>query len=885
MALTSDQLKANATAMKTQGASDVQVQSYLDGFKQPSIVPDSVNASSQGFFSHLMNAGGDLMKGNVVGAVGNLGGAAYEGTKDIVQGTGINRFMAMAPQAINQISGMVTGDYSAAKSGESGGYNMGDFFGTAKPLSPVDITKSPIDNANIRSLADTAGTTLNTESYMLGGGAAKKIGVEAGVATADAAKGLVAKGVDYLKGSAKGDIGKFSVMQGGSAGLQAYGQGESAGSATMTGVAATAVTAAFMKFGDVTGGWLKGNFWTEAQKTGATQFFQKQLSGVAETLQKMLPEGKVQNIADTLGSTYDMLQHKTNTALTGLLSGIRKTVNNPTNEEWIRAYSSHIADGFRKIQQQNAEGFDGRVFGGNTIIKTDSVSASEFRTSYENAIKKATSAQELDVGTGSGAATSLGQGLGDFLGVIRRNFLEPGSFNIKAFSNVLDFVEINGTGAEIAIANDVKGALYRTVESQLSPQKLAAWTKYKNAATNLANKKNAEFVKLFPSMNSPMTLANNFLKGSVLGDAAQTKEMESMIGADGVAALKGTLIHTAIGNAIDQFGKKVISGVDSSYTDARKAASDELQKYIDLVAGARMGYRPLSAPQTQMLKDAQAIIMGSDVKTMAEMWGKVAPDVAKQGERATAMMDVTTRAKQAYDASRKSASALSGEIIKMTDKKDVSSLLSLVGSQENRTLVGMGVMKDMLTKFGNTFTTTGPEEWGKTIKELGSIGGPDRQAIFEELFGKSPETKALVDGIDTAVKALEAFSKSPNSGAMGRAGNAMLGIGFLMAHHPIISTGFLTKAMKGSKNEAENVFQKFFGKSEAEFQAMMEKDNKVSVTGVKSVVRQIIRKLGTVLQSRAGQYTIGAGASAGVQSASEAMTGTSDTITPIDTNP
>jgi hypothetical protein len=808
----------------------------------PADVPTDSNQADAGIWGNLIH--------------GNIPAAAYDVARDITQVVDkpFLKFAALAPQAWNTF----TGNKDAVAVGATEGYNFGDFFGKATPVMAGFKLTDPITQAaSWYPIADTAGQAFEAASWFIGAGpevAAGRAGVGA------AAPGIIGKGVEAAKavGSffTKTPTAQFSTLQGLGQGFQALGKGQTPGEATMTGVVSGLLSAAGMKLLDKVGNIASGAFWKSSLRTQAGQFFAKQLDTLGAELEKVItPEARAK-IATTFKETYNVVQEKVNNALTSYLGGLKNQVKVPTAEEWIPGILRQIGKGVSETRNEIQTGFN-EVFGSNTMI----MAADSTRAAYDKAVADVVRMRETIAQAGADVteeiAPSIGMALGKYLGIIRNTILEPVAngegFNMSKLNDLQNFIEVNGTKAEQAIAQSIRTALYSDVEHALkntmgpSGEVLyTKWNVFKEAYRKLGNTIDSKFTSLWDKMNTPTTLANEFLKGGILKDSTQMQELQSLIGVDGIGTLRSTIMHTALGNAVTRFAEEVRLGVPETYDAARRAAFDELQKYISVAeqSGLR-GFDSLSKSQTQWLKDAQTLIMNTDAAKMAtELTGEVEKKAIAAGS------DVLERARTVFEAA-KTPTKFAESITKMTSLEDVKAALSFLKSPEDKAFVGFNIIKDALTKFTSALSKrASPEEWTKVIDSISSIGGADKKLIFDEIFGKSEATTNMVESIDTAARALKALGDNPSSSKLRAAGQAVIGVLFYTAGHPIMASGFAAKSLKELTAKESATFQEYFGKSETELYKQMEEKGQLTVSGLQSVMR----KFGSLLKGRFGQF-------------------------------
>lgn len=773
--------------------------------------------------------------------------------------------LAVAPQVYNS----VMGDSTAVQQGQSSGYDFGDFFGRAKPLGAgVDVAKPITNTTNLQALANYAGLSIEGATDFINPVAK---GAEAKVAEA-VGPGLLNKGIGYAKKAGDLLVGsgrsQFATGQGISAGLEDKGQGDSTVNAVGTGIGSGLMSAATMKLFDVTGNFLKtSHFFDSAMKTKAGQAFTKTLDSIGTTVKSMVDSSTMKDVAGGFQDAYHAVQQDVNNATLGLLAGIRKNINLPDQKEWIPKIINQIGAKMQATRNDIQAGFD-KVFGSNTIIKN----ADNLKGVYQEALD---TINKLGSGTfarmaahnpeaGAQAQSGLAPNLYMYMQRLKSDVLDPVAagkgFNMSKLNDFINFIDAKGTGGEEAIMGKLRSALHKDVETGLGSMGktgeslMKGWGAAKESYRQYANTKESAFTTLWSKINNPQTIGNEFLKGGILSDKSQMKELEGLIGPEGIGALRAQIMHTALGNAIDHFKDITVGSLPEEFDAARKEASSEIQKYLD-VAESKVGLKPsgsgfqaFSAQQTKWMKDAQHFIQGFNMENIAKGFG------LPSAEETAAKSDSLARGKSVYDAA-KTPSSFASAISKMTNIEDIKAAMSFVKTPQDKARVGANILKNAFSNITNALRPNmKPEDYAKALDTVANIGGNNKQEAFDEIFGKSDATNALVKGMDDAVSAFKAFEEEKSPSTLRAAANAASALFFSSMGHPIIAMGAAKRSIdEFTTKKAEDVFEKYAGKSKEDIIADLEKDGEIDV----SKLTKFLRVVGRILNSRFSQAPIG----------------------------
>lgn len=784
-------------------------------------------------------------------------------------------------QAYNSIMG----NTDALKAGQTTGYDFGDFLGKAKPLAAgITVGKPMTPGAAAQSLANYAGLTLEGATDMInpvGGGAEAKV---AEAATSMGGKALDA-GKAALKFATGSGRGQFATGQGIASGLESYGKGNSAGGATATGVFSGIASAATMKMFDVTGNFLKDNygFVTSALKTKAGQAFTNTLDSIGKTVQSMVDSTAMKDVAGRFTDNYHAVQQDVNHAMLGLVSGIRDNVKLPDQKTWIPQIINQIGGKLKADRDAIQVGFD-KVFGSNTVIKKADALKSAYQEGIDQINKLGSGALSFmakqNPEAGASMNSSLAPNLYDYMQRLKSDVLDPvakgAGFNMSKLNDFINFVDTKGTGGEEALMGKMRTALHQDVESGLNDMGargkslLDSWGEAKENYRQYSNTKDSAFATIWDKINNPATLGRNFLDGSILKDKEQMGELENLIGPEGIGALRAQIMHTSLTDAISHFSDIKVGSPPEKFDAARKAASAEIQKYLDVAEG-KVGLKPsgskfeaLSAQQTKWMKDAQHFIGGFNMESIAKGFGL--PTV----EEAAGKAESLARGRSTYEAA-KTPSALATSISKLTNIEDIKAAMSFVKSPRDKAVVAANFLKNAFSSISTALKPNlTPEGYGKALDSVVSFGGSDKQAAYEEVFGKSPETDMLVKTMDNAVNSFKAFSEAKTPSALKGAANAGIAAFFASMGHPIIAMGAAKRAIDETFTRGDDVFQEYAGKSKAEILKTLETDGEIDV----GKFTKFMRKVGTLMKTRAAQVLTGKGAASGM----------AEVLSPDDTN-
>lgn len=780
----------------------------------------------------------------------------------------------------------VTGNLPSLQAGQSTGYDFGSFFGNAKPLgagipNPQGFTAPPQTiqaRAALNTIADTAGLALEAGTDLIN--PIKEPVVDAAKAVAPA----VEKGIGpAVKGAAKA-IGKFTfgsgraqfaTAQGVSAGLEDLGSGDSPTGAAVTGIGTGLASGAAMKVLDVTGNAFKDKlgFMPSVIKTKAGQVFSKTLDSIGNMVNDIVNNDAIKGVADRFQSSYNDVQSQVNNATLNVLGGIRKYIKLPDQETWVKGMVKQIGGKLNSTRNDIQEGFD-KVFGSGTIIKD----ASKTKAAYEEALSQIhalggdTFKNVKDPEARAGLSSNLAPNLYQYMNRIKSDILDPVAkgkgFNMNAINHYSNFVDAKGTGGEEALMGKLRTSLHQDVEAGLGAMGkkgtdlLTAWDSAKGAYKDYANTKNSAMVNVWNDIKNPLTIANKFLDGSVLSDKSQVKDLEGLIGPEGIGAIRSTIMHTALSNAIDHFSSITSTSLPEDFDAARKAASDEIQKFID-VAGSKTqlkptgsGFQAFSGQQMKWMQDAQQFIKGFNMENIAKGFG------LPSAEETAAKSEALDRGRSIYEAA-KTPSALATSISKLTNIEDIKSAMSFVKTPKDKAVVAANFLKNAFGSLTTAFKPSlEPEGFSKAVDSVLNFGGTDKKAAYDEVFGKSPATDQMVKDLDNAANATKAFAEEKTPSALKAVANAGIAAFFSSMGHPIIAVGAAKRAVdEGLAGRGEDLFTEYTGKSKAEILKTLETNGEIDATKT----AKFFRKVGTVIKSRIAQGLTGITAAKGTE--------------------
>jgi hypothetical protein len=702
------------------------------------------------------------------GIVGTLADWAYEGGKLVVQSID-EPFLAAAgvPRAYWDL---LTGNKEAAKAGVEQGYSYGDFLGTAKPLgSTYDPSKSLVDEANLRTIADTAGTALEGATYFIPGvgealGAAK-VGAEVG--------GNVASrlAVGAAKYAATG-TGKFAIGQGVSSGLESYGQGTSPTGALQTGILSTAMSAGIMKLFSAVGTPMTkalsgvpsaiGSMFSNSLKTRVGQALMKQMDGISKSLSGLSTNEAYKAITDVAGDAakrfrteYQAVQSNVNKTFINALAQVRSSTSKFVPEDdvkWVKDLADKSFGAFRAMKDAR-QTFYNRVYNSGLIINTpptkvkagienllkqlgggSDTAVEDYLSGIPNPATRATmqaqydSASAADKGTLRrdwgipSASKGLAPDLKAFIDQVQARIIDPAEkgagYPLRELNIFKNFIAKTGSDSEKAMATQLQSLLHDDVYAGLQamgdPGKKYLDLLDQASTLNkiIVNLENTKFASIFNDTKNAKTVAQAFLDGGIMKDSSQVKDFEQLIGATGIGQLRSVIINTTLTNAIDRFKGIGPTDLPDVFETARKTAVDDIEKLFSAVDGrinlkpAGSGFQAISNEQLQMLRDVQTFIKGFNMENLAQEFGVKTPGTLTSSTGEKMLAaDVLSRASKVYETA-KSPAELATAISKMTNIQDIEAVMSIVKkTPQDQQAIGAQILKNFIDSTGAAFKT------------------------------------------------------------------------------------------------------------------------------------------------------------------------------------
>lgn len=828
-----------------------------------------------------------------------LGNLAYGAAKGITQ-TIDKPFLALMGVPRLVADTLTNGGQAPAL--PASGYSYGDFLGSSQPLGhgmqAIQTTQTSASAAG-RLIADNAGLTF-------GGGASIALAPEEeAVGAVEGAVGLseaAAKSSGVIKSALTSPIGKFSAGQGAIAGLNSYGQGNSATGAATTAVESGLASAATLKLFDVAGSAIKSSaFMGSAMNTKVGQAFTTVMQGVGKTIQGMSDALKetTGDVTDRYRAQYQSQQSDIANAKMQFLGGIKSQIDTsmPDQKTWVGSLMDAIHTGIRGLNDAK-EAVYGDVYNSGATLTGSfpklsagikdmesqlSDVAGNANDPFPNIKDPETKAQLMaDMAAHPGASTSsIAPELKNFMSELKSRILTPAEKGsgvpIKEINNFKNFIEAKGTSAEKAMASKLSGLAHQDMEDSLGTmgaqgkKLLTALNDAKDKTRNITKLKESAFVKYFDTLKNPGTLGEDFLNGKIFKDKSEIDDLGHLFGSQTpvvIGQLRSQIMHTAVSNAISAFRDLTSTSMPEEFSAAESKASAEIQKFMDVAEGKMQlkpgGFQAISAQQRQWMADAQHFISNFNMKNIGEKYGLPNPDAVAESAK-----NVESAAgKSAYAAAGTSPAKLATTISHMTSIDDVKSAMSFLKTPEDKAALGAQVLKNFVNGMGKAFKSSfTADDFTSMRDDLLNMGGKDKESVFNEIFGEGTATHDLVKSLNDSANAFEAFASEKTPSSLKALGDATAGVLFYAAGHPIMASGFAAKAIRGITESAEgNVFEDLTGKSRQDLVDMMTKNGEIDL----SLVRKAWKEFGSILKGRVVKAIAGG----------TAAQGTGDIVTP-----
>lgn len=724
------------------------------------------------------------------------------------------------------------------------------------------------DRSIPQNIAESIGVGIDVGSFLLP--------LKEGEVAVQGAKDIAGKLAEKVAANPKKT---FATAQAVSTVAQGKAKGESNTQAAEEGVGAGLGSLAFLGILGKTGQAL-GSFGKTISQTKAGQILSQRLNDAMDTLKHAVTPETIKSNVNLFKSGVNAAAQKVGVAVNGMFDGLLRgtqpvlkpypktavmdTITDkfknanvlrfPIGQDFAKVFASGVSIAKNDAQGliKTMEDVSGRAIGAGRSLEdlatqiTDARARGAPPAQIQDLTKQLLSAQkEQSDHTGN----SIAGGLRDYLDQVSKMVMQPlqqgKNVPIDVLAQFIHYIKPGGTPTEEALGNQIQDALYKAFEDKMGktdPAMLDLWKGAKESARQLGNSLDSKFATLLQGTNTMQQMAEKFITGNFLSTPQDTKEMISLLGNQSVQDLREGIVRRLFENSQAAYKAALGIGRPENLQTAGKAAAKVFDDFIAKAEKASDNTVQFLTPdQIHFLNDARDTI-GGDLSSFAQN-AKI-----PMAEQIQNLYQTVQKGMPLYDSN---PSTFAAKLSKM-ELEDIQAAKALY-SPKQWSDVGATILKDIAEKSKSIFAKNFDEKSVTSfVKSLGTMGGPNREAIFKEIFGDTPEVGKGVEDLikmTESIKGLEQGSASYTKAVA----HGVASFIFAITHHPIMAFGQASKGITELSNKSAKTIEK-------ELYSQLEKEGKVQNSTFKSVINW----LGKMVESKIPMYEAGrAGAQQG----------------------